>query len=183
MEETIDEALDEAKPNVFVTADQHFCHTNIIKLSNRPFASVEEMNAIMIKNWNEVVTKHDQVYILGDLFWGNDIDKFKSILRQLNGNKFLIVGNHDRPKVISKLSENFGWIKNYYELRHKRQKFVMFHYPIVYWNSMYKEAIHLHGHSHGKCPYQQRRYDVGVDCHNFAPVSIEKFMLTVKINQ
>ena len=32
----------------YFTADQHFGHFNIIRLSHRPFASLEEMNESMI---------------------------------------------------------------------------------------------------------------------------------------
>ena len=34
---------------VFVTADNHFYHKNIIKYCKRPFNSVREMNEYMIK--------------------------------------------------------------------------------------------------------------------------------------
>ena len=51
---------------IFVTADHHFGHANIIEYTNRPFASVEEMDAALIAAWNERVTDYDLVYHLGD---------------------------------------------------------------------------------------------------------------------
>ena len=40
---------------IFFTADTHFGHENVIRFDNRPFASVEEMDAEMIRQWNNKV--------------------------------------------------------------------------------------------------------------------------------
>lgn len=54
---------------VWFTADQHFGHANVIKHSQRPFSSIEEMDATLIKNWNRCVKKGDDVFHLGDFAW------------------------------------------------------------------------------------------------------------------
>ena len=54
---------------IFFTADQHFGHFNIMRLSKRPFASLDEMNEAMIARWNAKVRDEDTIYILGDLFF------------------------------------------------------------------------------------------------------------------
>lgn len=36
----------------FITSDTHFGHARIIELASRPFASVEEMDAELIRRWN-----------------------------------------------------------------------------------------------------------------------------------
>ena len=46
---------------VYYISDLHFGHANIIKLCNRPFSDVNEMNEALIANWNNKVTNGDTV--------------------------------------------------------------------------------------------------------------------------
>ena len=81
----------------YYIGDLHFGHKKVLEFDNRPFETFEEMNETIIENWNNVVTKNDDVYILGDMFWKNDLAE--DIMSRLNGNKYLILGNHDRISV------------------------------------------------------------------------------------
>tara|TARA_Y100000310_G_C20698531_1_gene827510 strand:+ start:6571 stop:6885 length:315 start_codon:yes stop_codon:yes gene_type:complete len=51
---------------VYMTADSHFSHENIIKYCDRPFDSVEEMDRTLIDNWNAVVPEDGVVIHAGD---------------------------------------------------------------------------------------------------------------------
>ena len=72
-------------------------HANIIKYCNRPFETVERMNKEMIKKWNSVVKEGDKIYHLGDFIFGKK-DIAAEIISRLNGNIYLIKGNHDHMK-------------------------------------------------------------------------------------
>ena len=54
---------------IFFTSDLHLGHENCIRLCNRPFSSIEEMDETLIENWNRKITGKDTVYILGDLIY------------------------------------------------------------------------------------------------------------------
>lgn len=57
---------------VYFISDTHFHHSNIIKYCNRPFKDINEMNEIIISNWNNIVKKDDIVYHLGDFCLSSD---------------------------------------------------------------------------------------------------------------
>ena len=89
--------------NIFFTSDHHFGHTNIIKFSERPFDSVEEMDEELIKRWNSKIGKNDKVYHLGDLGLCK-ADRMKTI----GGFEYVVVGlgYGDEPFLISDALEN-----------------------------------------------------------------------------
>ena len=54
----------------YYISDLHFGHKNIINFDHRPFFDIEEMEEVLVMNWNATVHKDDTVYILGDFCWG-----------------------------------------------------------------------------------------------------------------
>ncbi len=77
---------------IYLIADPHVGDERIRKYENRPFASVEEMDAALIAGWNKTVDDTDTVYVLGD--FGAE-GREAEILAQLKGRKLLVKGNHD----------------------------------------------------------------------------------------
>lgn len=162
------------------TSDTHFNHANVIEYSSRPFENLEAMTEAIVENWNRVVKPGDTVFHLGDfaLSWGKrDKEMIDGLLTRLNGQKWLIIGNHDREEVI----RNPRWVsaRHYHEIKidvggkHK-QKIVLSHYPMRSWNNMHYGSWMLHGHSHGNLiDIGGKIVDVGVDVWNFAPISAE----------
>jgi len=166
---------------IFFTADPHFGHENIIRLCNRPFVSTNEMDAMLTQNWNATVGPNDEVYILGD-FTMKPAAKAHEYLAALNGRKYFIRGNHDKfLNGFEPFKHDFAWVKDYHVLKHEGRKFVLFHYPIAEWDSFFRGAIHLYGHVHNSVTSAARlpdglAFNVGVDCHDFRPVSIEHIL-------
>ena len=132
----------------FFISDLHFGHENIIKFDIRPFNNVENMNNIMINNWNKVVTNTDTVYILGDMFCSINSANAIEILEQLKGYKVLIMGNHD--KIFNKeFANHFIEISDYKEIQCKEKHVVLCHYPIPCFNNHFlNNWYHFYGHVH-----------------------------------
>jgi calcineurin-like phosphoesterase family protein len=129
-------------------ADTHFCHENIIRHDNRPFLCADEMDKVLIKNWNSVVKNEDTTYILGDFCWKKE-DSWIHVLQQLNGNKVLIKGNHDLKSMSQKLKQMFSDIKDYKEITDGQKHVIMCHYPILLYKGSYNENCYmLCGHVH-----------------------------------
>lgn len=88
----------------YFTSDTHFNHERIITLSNRPFASVQDMEDALVANWNERVGPDDTVYHLGD-FAMHPRDEIPRILSRLNGKIVLVDGNHDHKRTLAYFPE------------------------------------------------------------------------------
>jgi len=181
---------------IFFTSDHHFGHGNIIKYTGRPFSNAREMDEIMIERWNEVVSKWDLVYCLGDLTLRNDGTKY---LAKLNGRIFVLCypWHHDKrwiplhKLIYSTTSFSASFAPNihsqtFYPITvlppmvvlekglYYPAPITLCHYPVAEWDRKHYGAWHLHGHSHGKHNGEGKIMDVGVDCNNFYPVSLEQ---------
>lgn len=165
---------------IWFTSDLHIGHTNIIKYCKRPFRDVQEMDEALIRNWNSVVQPRDQIYVIGDMCLAR-AEYGVSRIGRMNGEKFLIEGNHDKACLKSEKFRNlFAWIRPLYELKVQdsnlsigSQRIVLCHYAMRVWNKSYHGAWHLYGHSHGTLTDDPKSLsmDVGVDPNNFTPLS------------
>jgi calcineurin-like phosphoesterase family protein len=133
---------------VYYTADLHIGHANILKHTNRPFATLDEMNAELCKRWNRRVKKNDTVYILGDIFFRNAVPA-SEYLQELNGKKHLIVGNHDKDWMKkTDLDAFFQSVQHFAEISDGNHKLVLCHYPLMTWNGASRGRYMIHGHIH-----------------------------------
>lgn len=164
---------------VWFTADTHFGHENIIKYCERPFESLEQMNQILIRNWNERVKKDDIVIFLGDFCFKNtkhgkkgegSLNKAEYYMSLLNGQKVFVKGNHDNnnflnTKITSLVMEFAGEI---FWCVHNPQDF----------NSSYKINLCGHVHQHWKIKKWGNTFlvNVGVDAWKFRPVNIQEIL-------
>jgi calcineurin-like phosphoesterase family protein len=123
--------------NVWFTSDLHFGHKNIQKF-RLEVSSEEDNRQRIITDWNNLVTKRDDVYVLGDACFTMDtISEFKT----LPGRKFLIRGNHDELDTQVYLK----YFKSVYGLK-KYKEFWLSHAPIH--SEELRGKINLHGHVH-----------------------------------
>ena len=170
---------------IFFTADIHSFHTNIIKYENRPFKTSEEMNEVIKFNWNSIISEKDDVYILGDVGFTSP-NKMYSFLTELKGNKYLIIGNHDKSLLKdSQVRSQFIWCKDYFKLKHANEKIILFHYPIYSWDCKHHSSWHLHGHVHTTSHedfYYPTKLNVGMDLWNFTPVSFDQVKKKINDN-
>lgn len=167
---------------VWFTADLHFGHANMIKFSNRPWDTAEEMDEGLIANWNSVVKPNDFVYLLGDVAYAS-AKRMLWLMSRLNGRIGLILGNHDKGIAKGDCAKRFEWIENLKEIyihhEGKKQKIILCHYPMLTWNKSHRGSWNLHGHCHGNLPYDSSalRMDVGVDCNDYRPICYEEVQL------
>jgi calcineurin-like phosphoesterase family protein len=102
------------------------------------------------------------------------------ILNSLNGKIFLIKGNHEKSVLKKQYTrEKFEWVRDMYELKFGKkpsEMIVMNHYAMRIWNKSHHGSLHIYGHSHGSMEHKPwgRSMDVGVDCHDYKPISLTK---------
>ncbi len=166
--------------NTFFTSDTHFGHANIIKYCNRPFSNIREHDEELIRRWNSVVTNTDTVYHLGDFSFVNA----SSIIEKLNFAQLVFIyGNHDKQMqhfmtahALTRGPKRPMFAKSFLEQKIDGINFTFCHYALRVWNKSHHGAYHLYGHSHGTLPDDPNSlsFDVGVDCHNYTPISLEE---------
>lgn len=158
----------------FFTSDLHLGHKNIIKFEaeHRPFSSVEEMNEAIVDRWNRTVGVKDVVWVLGDVVFG--LDNFW-YLDRLNGQKNLVLGNHDHyPK--DKYLEKFRKVEGVA----KFDSCILSHVPVHPNQLGHRFRANIHGHLHSKRvqyvsateTYDDDRYiNVAVEQNNLFPIA------------
>lgn len=157
--------------NVWFISDTHFGHKNIIKFCDRPFGDVFEMTDTLVNNHNSVVGENDLV------IWGGDVafladDIANQILARLNGDRILVIGNHDLNK---------GKVKNL-DFKEKHLLFViddgeiplvLTHFPF---NNCPEGWINIHGHVHNSPVERSKDHQVNISAEviEFTPIHFDR---------
>ena len=173
---------------IYFIADTHFGHEAAIEFSNRPFRDAAEMNFVMMANWNARVKPDDDIYIVGD-FWFQGGHRYNhevamDFIRKLNGNKYLVIGNHDkRPLSYPEFSNEFVDIADIMKIKHDGQRVILCHYPMLEWEGGRREAWHIHGHIHGRkedtfhcLRNMERALNAGAEIVGYMPVTFEELV-------
>lgn len=158
----------------YFTADTHFGHDNILKITWRDFASMEEHNEVLLNGINSTVGPNDVLYILGDFAWHSEKDWVSKIKCRT---KHLIQGNHDKAQVgrmmtsVDEVREIKLTLPDKWKFGDQKQvKCFLSHYPHAHWPASHRGSLHLYGHVHAQKESQldeafpgRRAMDVGVD--------------------
>jgi len=160
-------------------SDPHFEHSNIIKYCNRPFDDTNHMIEELIARYNDNIRSYDNVLWLGDCFFNR---RGAEICNRLNGNKYILRGNHDKKISDGKFHE-LGFKEVYADhflstLDEFKVRFS--HYPMAGYSEdrRYEElrpvvergVTIIHGHTHDKMRRTHKdTIHVGVDGWEFRP--------------
>ena len=185
----------------FITSDLHLSHNNIWKpdYASRPVSSTEEMNEMLISNWNEVVSQNDTVYVLGDVCMGK-IAESLPLCDLLQGHKVLVFGNHDRmfrPKNDNQFHKWMTEYSQYFDVITNEMvwndRILFNHFP--YTGDHTPEVRYLedrpvnqglwlcHGHTHQKeFVSGPRQIHIGVDASiaDYAPIPMDLVISTIQ---
>lgn len=163
--------------NTFLIADPHFGHIGVVRFLRedgsklRPWDTADEMDEVLVNNWNKTVRDQDKVYVLGDVVMNR---RHLNTLGRLRGKKVLIKGNHD----IFHLEE---YTKFFYDIRacHVLDNLLLTHIP-VHPDSKGRFRGNVHGHLHSnrvRLPTGEIDpwyYCVSVENINYTPMSFEE---------
>lgn len=180
---------------LWLTADQHLGHANIIGHCSRPYATADDMNRDIIARHNAVVSEGDVVVHVGDFAWNPQLVRF--YLAQMRGTHHLVSGNHDRchPCHSRHARERSRYVKAGFASVHERLEFdcgsmrvLVCHFPsYTPYGTIDSRAglvrypdyrprpetfdVLIHGHVHNARPtVVGSEVNVGVDVRGFSPV-------------
>ncbi|MBO7529019.1 MAG: metallophosphoesterase family protein [Bacteroidales bacterium] len=177
---------------IYLTSDLHLYHKSFI-YEPRGFHSAEEMNATIEKNWNELITDDDDVYILGDLIFkgeNNSLDDAMKIVNRLKGKKHLILGNHDGSMKIElyKKEPSIVEIEGAKYLWYKSHQYYLSHFPSITVDMEVEKPkdwiVNFFGHTHKKEKFYKGlpfMYNVSLDAHDNRLVSIDDAIADIKV--
>ena len=165
---------------IYYIADLHFGDERVMRLAGRPFADAAQMDREMTDRWNRRVTDEDEIYILGDFAYSDEIAC--AVLRQLNGRKHLILGNHD--SVLSKSLVLFESVGTITKISDDGKTVVLCHYPLLSYEDSIYGGYQVFGHIHNNpndiaTELQKqlvRSLHAGVDVTDFEPRTLNELM-------
>lgn len=194
---------------MWLTADTHFFHRNVIRFCDRPWEDIWQMNEGLIERWNAKVRPRDHIYVLGDFaFRGKK--KSAEIVERLNGYKILVRGNHD-PSIKKCFEIGFDEVVENEFLKIGDTRVLLSHfpwYPVINFHAraggrpqitleehadsryLHKRILDdgkhwlLHGHVHSswKVREDQRMINVGCDVWDWSPVHHDTLLRIIKGN-
>lgn len=82
---------------IWFTSDTHFGHENVLKFTDRPWETIQQMNSVIVANINARVGMNDELYILGDFSFKMTAQDAYGLRKKITCKKVhLVPGNHDK---------------------------------------------------------------------------------------
>ena len=154
------------------TADTHFGHAKVLSGRHaRPFASVMEMDNVLVRQWNATIAPDDDCWHLGDFSTYQD-GRLEAVFHRLHGRKHLVLGNHDEENDLIPLLDWQEAPVQQGMINLDGRDIYLCHFPMRRWPRCKKGSLQLYGHMHAALPPERHSLDVGVDAWDFHPVSI-----------
>ncbi len=160
--------------DIFLIADLHLGHANIIRYCSRPFlfSDSREMDHVLIKNWNYTIGRKTRIYCLGDLRYGEGAEQAQEYRKRLRGDIVFIRGNHDEPEP--------GTVA-FAEIGYEDLKFLLIHDPADAPPGFDGWVIHGHHHNNDLRHYPfisftDRRVNVSAELIGYKPVSLHEIV-------
>ncbi len=162
----------------WLISDTHLGWANgIHKFHIRDFASVEEMDETIYRNWRERVADEDLVYHLGDLTLRRPAEQhYIDRLNALPGRKILILGNHDHwaTEDYLKIFEKVLSMKVL-----GKPRVVLTHIP-VHKSQIGQWKANIHGHTHDMDMPHSAYFNVCVEKTEYAPILLDDVLKRVQ---
>src|SRR6266566_9935872 len=156
---------------VFFISDTHFGHRGIITFSGtkpfRPFATIEEHDAELVRRWKSIVGNKDIVWHLGDFCSGK---RNLSIAGELIGSKKLVMGNHDMSATADYL-QYFTRVQCAVEF----EGAILTHVP-VHPSPFSRYLMNVHGHLHADALDNSRYFNVFCERINLTPIPWDEIL-------
>lgn len=155
---------------VFLTSDTFFGRE--LSAIQGGFESAEEMDEVIIDNWNSRVKPDDIVYHLGNFAW--DPISAESALAFLNGTIFFVGGEYDKH-----MSENSLVKVGKHHLlpvisEVPKMNSVLSHWPLHNWLGKSEGVMHFHGGEKIESNIPNR-WCVNIKNWNWSPIDIDFF--------
>lgn len=181
-------------PSTWFTSDLHLGDNQVLGYG-RPFPTVKAMNRQLCANWRNVVGDDDEIWILGDLARGSQLDKMLKLVADLPGRKHLVTGNHDRcwpyrssygeREVARYAAAGFESITTETTMKIAGHDVKLSHFP--YRPKSATRSVKpvdeggwlLHGHIHKAWLQKGRQICVAVDAWRFTPVHLSSIEVLI----
>lgn len=175
--------------DIWITSDTHFCHNKDFIYGVRNFADATEMSEAIVENWNKIVKPNDTVYLLGDIMLKDNENGVK-YFNQLQGNIFVVWGNHDTEARQEYLHDHCKFDGGVYATRLRVGDicFYLSHFPMLTANyddkHFNRHIFNVHGHTHQRDNWLDKTnpfmYHGGLDSHNCTPVNVEEVIADIR---